>query len=151
MVLRRAKSFAAAFTGDRRGNISIVAALSMPVLVGFLGLGAEAASWYNGKRSLQNAADSAAVAAATNAGTSYADEAKAVAARYGYQDGVDGVTVTVANNVACPDGSTKCFSVKISRLQPMILAQVTGYGGDGTLNGAPAKLVAAKAVAVQGL
>lgn len=151
MVLKRARSFVAAFRGNRRGNISTIAALSMPVVVGFLGLGAEAASWYNGKRSLQNAADSAAIAAATNAGDSYADEAKAVAARYGYQDGVNGVTVTVANNVTCPDGSAKCYSVKISRLQPMILAQVTGYGGDGSLSGSPAKLISAKAVAVQGL
>ncbi|HEY0646867.1 pilus assembly protein TadG-related protein [Phenylobacterium sp.] len=152
MLTKNVKSLFTTFAIDRRGNISTVAALSMPVLVGFLGLGAETASWYNGKRALQNAADSAAIAAATNAdSSSYADEAKAVAARYGYQDGVDGVTVTAVNNAPCPDGSPKCYAVTISRLQPMILAQVTGYDGEGTVNGNPAKLITAKAVAIQGL
>jgi hypothetical protein len=152
MLTKHVKSLFTTFAVDRRGNISTVAALSMPVIVGFLGLGAETASWYNGKRALQNAADSAAIAAATNAdSSSYADEAKAVAARYGYQDGVDGVTVTAVNNAPCPDGSNKCYAVTISRLQPMILAQVTGYSGDGTINGNPAKMIAAKAVAIQGL
>lgn len=152
MLTRHVKALFTNLAIDRRGNISTVAALSMPVLVGFLGLGAETASWYNGKRALQNAADSAAIAAATNGdSSSYADEAKAVAARYGYQHGVDGVTVTAVNNAPCPDGSNKCYAVTISRLQPMILAQVTGYDGDGTVNGNPAKLIAAKAVAIQGL
>jgi len=152
MLTKHVKSLFTTFAIDRRGNISTIAALSMPVLVGFLGLGAETASWYNGKRALQNAADSAAIAAATNADAStYDEEAKAVAARYGFQHGVDGVSVTAVNNAACPDGSNKCYSVTISRLQPMILAQVTGYSGDGTVNGSPAKLIAAKAVAIQGL
>lgn len=151
MLTRHVKSLTT-FAADRRGNISTVAALSLPVIVGFLGLGAETASWYNGKRALQNAADSAAIAAATNGDSlSYADEAKAVAARYGFQDGVDGVTVSAVNNAPCPDGSSKCYAVTISRLRPMILAQVTGYDGDGTINGSPAKMIAAKAVAIQGL
>lgn len=149
---RQLKTLIHRLVRDRRGNISIIAAMSMPVLVGFMGLGAEAASWYNGKRTLQNAADSAAIAAATNGDAStYDDEAKAVAARYGFTDGEDGITVTASNTAPCPGGSNDCYSVTITRLQPMILAQVTGYQGDGTVNGSPAKLISAKAVATQTL
>ncbi|MBW8814547.1 MAG: hypothetical protein JF588_14070 [Caulobacterales bacterium] len=135
---------------DRRANISVVAALAMPVLVGSLGIGAETASWYAGKRGLQIAADSAAIAAATN-GTpeGYAVEARAVAAQYGLRQGVDGVQITASNAATCPNGNTNCFSVVIERAQPLLLAQVVGFGGDMTLNGAPAKRIMASAVAIQ--
>jgi len=70
-----------ALGADRRGNVAIVAAVAMPVLLGSMGIGAEVASWYTGKRNLQNAADSAAIAAATNADPSnYQAEALSVAA-----------------------------------------------------------------------
>lgn len=59
-----------AFRRNRRGNVAIVAALAMPVVMGSLGLGAEVASWYGGKRALQNAVDSAAIAAATDLASS---------------------------------------------------------------------------------
>jgi hypothetical protein len=135
---------------DRRANISVVAALAMPVLVGSLGIGAETASWYASKRALQNAADSAAIAAATN-GTAegYDREARAVAAQYGLHQGADGVTVTAINNAACPNGASNCYKVTIERDQPLLLAQVVGFGGDVTVNGVPSKRIMATAVAMQ--
>jgi Flp pilus assembly protein TadG len=139
---------------DRAGNVAIVAALSLPVVLGAFGLGAEAASWMAAKRGAQNAADAAAIAAATNADTSYAQEAKAVAAQYGFQDGVNGVTVTATNTAPCPtgvgDASSTCYSVTVSQTTPVLLAQVVGFKGDTTMNGAPAKIIAANAVALQG-
>jgi Flp pilus assembly protein TadG len=135
---------------DRRGNVTMVTALALPVIVGSLGLGAEVASWHNSKRALQNAADSAAIAAATN-GTAdgYDDEARAVAAQYGFRDGADGVNVAATNSAPCPAGGSNCYAVTITRAQPLLLAQVVGFKGDTELDGAPAKLVAAKAVAIQ--
>ncbi len=104
------------FFSDSRGNMIMIAALVMPVLLGFAGLGTEVASWYANKRGLQNAADSAVIAAATNAEPDrYEAEAKAVTAQYGYADGVDGVTVDVADSVTCPDGKDDCYRVTITR------------------------------------
>src|SRR3974390_3831827 len=61
---------------DRRGNIAVMMAFLLPVLVGFLGLGFEATEWYLQTRSMQNAADAAAIAAATNGSSSYIPEAR---------------------------------------------------------------------------
>ena len=44
----------------------VLVALAMPVLVGAMGLAAETSYWYVHKRGMQNAADAAAIAAATN-------------------------------------------------------------------------------------
>lgn len=153
MPIPSIRNFVRRLVGDRRGNVAVLAALALPVLIGSLGVGAEVASWYGGKRGLQNAADSAAIAAATN-GTSdgYDDEARAVAAQYGFKNGVDGVTVTALNNQACPDGgSNKCYAVTVSKTQPILLAQIVGFKGDTTVNGVPSKVIAARAVAIQGM
>ena len=64
---------------DQRGNIAVMMAFLLPVLIGGLGLGFEVSNWYLQTRAMLNAADSAAIAAATNAGSNYDVEAKAVA------------------------------------------------------------------------
>jgi len=43
------------------GNVAIISALMMPSIVGFCGLGAEAGYWYYRQRTLQSAADLAAI------------------------------------------------------------------------------------------
>ena len=134
---------------DKRGNVAVLAALAMPVVLGSLGVGAEVASWYSGKRSLQSAADSAAIAAATNGGAGFDREARAVAARYGFHDGADGVAVTPLDKQPCPAGGNDCYSVTITKAQPLLLAQIVGFQGDTRLNGSPAQLLKAKAVAIQ--
>lgn len=137
------------FLGERGGNISIVAALSLPVILGAFGIGAEAASWMAGKRAMQNAADAAAIAAATNAGASYGIEARAVSAQYGFRDGVAATSVTAKNAVPCPDGGSNCYSVTVSKTVPLLLAQIVGYQGNARLNNSPAMTISAVAVAVQ--
>ena len=137
------------FVGDRRGNVAILAAAALPVLAGSLGFGAEVASWHSGKRALQNAADSAAIAAATNASSNgYDDEARAVAARYGFQDGTGGVTVVSSNTAPCPGGG-ECYRVTVSRPQRLFFAQVVGFVGDTILDGSPAMILSATALAKQ--
>ncbi len=147
LVAARAKF--AAFRRDRRGNIAILSALLMPAVLGTFGLGTEVASWHANQRAMQNAADSAAVAAATNASDSYAVEARAVTARYGLNHGQQGVAVTVVNGQSCPDGQGVCYRVTITKPQALILAQLVGYGGDTTLAGSPAKRITATALAIQ--
>src|SRR4051794_40053337 len=90
------------FLRDRGGNVAIISALALPVVLGAFGIGAEAASWIATKRALQTAADGAAIAAATNGGSNYADEARAVVAQYGFTEAVNSLTVAVSNTAPCP-------------------------------------------------
>jgi hypothetical protein len=66
---------------DCSGAVAIVVALGLPLFMGGLGFGAETGYWYFSQRKLQNAADVAAYAAATElrAGRSAADQATAAA------------------------------------------------------------------------
>ena len=122
----------------------------LPVLVGTLGLGFEVSNWYRTNRSMQNAADAAAIAAATNGSSNYDVEALAVAAQYGFVNGAKNVTVAASNTAACPTGVTgPCYSVTVSSLVPLDLLEVVGFKGSASLNGGRAQSVSATAVANQ--
>jgi Flp pilus assembly protein TadG len=136
-----------ALIADRGGNIAILTALMLPVLVGACGLGSEVAYWFYSARAMQNAADSAAVAAATNGSSSYATEAQAVMSLYGYQNGAGEVTVSASNAAACPAGGSNCYSVTITKLTPLFLSQIVGFKGTTTVNGVPYTRLTATATA----
>ena len=104
---------------DRRGNVAIMMGLLMVPIVGAMGLGFEVSHWYMAKRAMQNAADSAAIAAASNASSNYDVEAKAVAALYGFVDGQNNNTVTASNAAACPGGSGRSWVVSDSLLRQL--------------------------------
>jgi Flp pilus assembly protein TadG len=135
---------------DRRGNVAIIMGLSMVPMVGALGLGFEVSNWYLRKHAMQNAADAATIAAASNGSSNYDIEAKAVAAQYGFVDGVNNVTVTASNTATCPAGGNSCYSVTIASYVPLYLSQVVGYSGNASLNGKPEQSLNATAVALQG-
>ena len=78
--------------------------------------------------------DSAVLAAATNAGATYADEAKAVTSTYGFTDGVAGVSVTASDSAACPSGGNNCYSVTIRGSVPLFFSQVVGFRGTARVN-----------------
>jgi hypothetical protein len=133
---------------DERGAVSVIMGVLMIPLVGALGIGFEVSNWYMTARGMQNAADAAALAAATNGGSNYDVEAKAVAARYGFVNGTNNISIAVSNTAACPDGvNNNCYSVTISGFMPLLLSQVVGYRGDATLNGAAAKQLSSLAKA----
>src|SRR6202166_2441158 len=121
---------------DQRGAVSVIMGFLLIPLVGALALGAEVSNWYMTTRGMQNAADSAAIAAATNAGSNYDVEAKAVASQYGFVDGTNTISVAVTNTAACPGGGNTCYSVTISGLVPLYLSQVVGFQCNANLNGA---------------
>ncbi|HEY6858987.1 MAG TPA: pilus assembly protein TadG-related protein [Pseudolabrys sp.] len=138
---------------DQRGTIAVMMGLLIPVLIGSLGLGFEISNWYLRTRAMQNAADAAAIAAASNGGANYDLEAKAVAARpeYAFVDGSNNVTVLPEKGSApaisqCPAGKT-CYRVTITSAVPLFLSQVVGYTGDTTVNGAQEKSLSSVAVA----
>ena len=131
MTARCARSFSA----DSRGSISILMVMSLTVLIGAAALGVEVSAWFMMRHNLQNAADTAAIAASMNGRSNYDTEAKAVTALYGLVDGTDGVTVTPSNTAACPTGGANCYSVTITQAALLFLAPVIGYTGNVVVNG----------------
>lgn len=137
------------FVRDRRGNIGPLVALMLVPLIGIIGVASETGSWFMVQRNMQNAADSAALAAATNAGTNYAIEAKSVSASYGFTDGANNTTVAVTNTdntipAVCGGG---CYKVTITRNIPIFLTRIVGYNGSVALGGGRAQTVSTLAVA----
>jgi Flp pilus assembly protein TadG len=132
---------------DQHGNIAVIMGFLLPPLIGALGLGFEVGNWYLTTRAMQNAADSAAIAAATNASSNYATEAQAVAAQYGFVDGSNNATVTASNAAACPSGGNTCYSVTIATSVPLLLSEILGYQGNITVNGVYRQSLTSTAVA----
>jgi len=137
------------FCKGRGGNIAIASALLAPVVIGTFGVGTEVTSWYSVQRKMQNAADSAVSAAATNGSTSFADEARAVTRTYGFIDGQAGVVVTALEDQPCPSGASDCYKVTVRKSVPLLLAQVVGFRGNTQIAGRPAELLTASATAMQ--
>jgi Flp pilus assembly protein TadG len=121
-----------AFAKDECGASIVAIALSMPVLIGAMGLAAEISYWRLHHRAMQNAADSAAIAAATNNGPTYVAEAQSVAAQYGFANGSGQITVTVANPDTAAACTANCYKVTVSDNVPLFLSQIVGYGGSAS-------------------
>jgi hypothetical protein len=143
--------------GDERGAVSSTLVLMLIPLVGMLGMATEASTFYLTQRSAQNAADSAAMAAAsngcaatdtchtTNLSATYVDEAKSVATQFGFTD--DTKTTVTPTKVTCPSGSAGCYQVTISRKIPIYLVRMVGFNGDSAFGGGRAQTVTAIAIA----
>jgi Flp pilus assembly protein TadG len=159
---RRLSRSPAGYFGSRRGNVAVLTALLMLPIAGALSLAGDLANGFMVNRSLQNAADSAALAAATGGDLAqdsgspalyaYQREALAVASKYGFVDGANNVavtstTVTNAQNPSCPVSVTQCFQVTVSKTIPLYFASAVGFKGNATLNGDSALKVSATALA----
>lgn len=132
---------------DRRGSYSVMAALMFPAVAGFAALGTETGLWFYSHQTMQSAADaaafSAAVASGAGGGTAYVDQGRAVAARYGYANGVSGATVTVNRPPlsGAYTGQSGAVEVVVQQPQQRLFSAV--------LTGAPLN-IAARAVALSG-
>jgi len=81
---------------DERGQTILLVALSLPLLLGFVGIATDVGALFKDKRTMQTAADHAAIMGALNLGsTNWQTIAKNATTPNGYTDGVNGVTVTV--------------------------------------------------------
>src|SRR5260221_9995964 len=121
--------------GDRSGATAIVIGLALTGMLGFAGLGTEAAMWYFTKRDMQSAADAAAATAAANlAGTLYrggsasssqfTTDAKSIAAKYGFVDGSNSTTVTpeYPPSSGTYSGNSNYVAVSISQPQKALIS-----------------------------
>src|SRR3954465_13798756 len=91
---------------NRSGATAVAVAFALTAVLGFAGLGTEAASWYYTKRNMQSAADAAAASAGGNlamplprggtvSSSQFTPDAQSIAAKYGFvHDG------TVTNVIA---------------------------------------------------
>lgn len=144
-------------TASTQGNVTPIIAILLPVIVGGFAVASETSTWFLAQRSMQHAADSAALAAATNnSGPStsppptYSEEAKGVASQYGYTTGTNNVSV-VATYPTCPAPWTgNCYQVTITRDIPIRLARLVGYNGDVAMGAGRAKTVISTAIARAG-
>jgi Flp pilus assembly protein TadG len=144
---------------DDRGAVSPLFALALIPLIGAFGLAMESSNWYLQQRAMQNAADSAAIAAANNGGTTLATscattpgtfdcEAKATAAKFGFVDGANNTVVGPTYLTSgCPGTASTCYKVAISKKLPLTLVQVVGYRGNTTIGTRLAQTVLASATA----
>jgi Flp pilus assembly protein TadG len=140
------------------GNFAAVMALLLVPLLGALSMAVETSNWFLISRATQNAADSAALAAANNGTTTlkngsveYVSEGLANAASYGFANGSNNVTVSVATTTStdpCPDGATTtCFKATVTKVVPIYLTSVVGFRGDTTIGTARAKTITSVAYA----
>jgi Flp pilus assembly protein TadG len=147
-VRRYLRKLVTSFVQNERGTVAVIMGFLFPVLIAAFGLGFEITNWYLRTRSMQNAADAAAIAAATNSSSNYNVEAAAVATLYGYTNATNNVTVAASNTAPCPAGFTApCYSVTISSMVPLYLTEVIGYQGNSSLNGARQQTLTSSAVA----
>jgi Flp pilus assembly protein TadG len=134
-LLRRFRRLSA----NQRGSVGIIAAVALPALLGFGGLGVDVSIWLRAKNGVQGAADagamSAAAAAAAAGGWSSggpATEALAAAAVNGYQNGVNGVVVTFNHPPisGTQAGNTSAAEIIVSAPQQFYLASyfATAFG-----------------------
>lgn len=103
----------------------------------------EVGGWHYIQRAAQNAADSAAIAAASNnvsAGNAYLLEARAAANKLGFQN--TGTTSVNVASVTCPAGSTgtTCYQATISTTFPRLFSRMVGFTG-------PSSTISAAAIA----
>ena len=119
------------FLRSRAGNVAIISALMLPVLVGMAGLGTETAWWYSRQREIQGAADIAAFDAALKrreGGT--ANQAKTVATADAITNGWNQPIGTIAVNSPPTSGNHKNVqSVEViltENLPPFVSAIVLG-------------------------
>jgi Flp pilus assembly protein TadG len=99
-VCTRLRAKLGRFRRDDSGSYLVIGGIVMPLLVGVVGLGTEVGLWYARHHKMQSAADSAAVAAATDYYVNHnanalAIQAQSVASSYGFVVGSKGVTLTV--------------------------------------------------------
>ncbi len=141
--------------GDRSGALALTLSISIAVVLGMVGLGVEAGSWYANQRDMQNAADLAAESginsikstSSTVAGTittNAYNEARSASAIHGFADGTNGVTVTVstpptAGSYTASSYLNKALEVKVSKPATRLFSSIF-LGGD--------QMIQARAVAL---
>jgi len=149
VFLAQSSRFSRFWARDERGSMAILTAVSLTVLLGFAGLGVDVSLWLRAKSNVQSASDAAASSVASAAAAPGGSpnsrlqaEANSAAAANGFQNGMNGVKVTLNNppTSGAYAGNALAYEVLISAPQKLYLASV--------LAGATAPTVTGRAVAL---
>ncbi len=118
---------------DEQGNILVLLAICMTVLIGFMGMGVDVGLLYRARQQAQIAADAAAVAAAVdyeyNGSTGHAELAgMAASSTNGFTNGSNGIAVTINSPpVSGPSLGTGYFEAIVSAPTPAMFTRVLGF------------------------
>ena len=115
------RKFLRRFATSDAGNIAMMTAVAMPLLVGAAGLGAETALWFHGDLELQQAADKAVYAAAIEKRAGSNDKtilsaATSLATKNGYSPGT--IAVNYPPKAGAYAGKTTAIEVELTREIP---------------------------------
>lgn len=120
------KGFLGRLAHDRRGLTAITAALVAPAVLGFTGIAVEVGLWYTGKRSLQTAADAAAVGGAMQRArgdfAGVIPSALLDAQRHGYSNANATVTIHHPPTAGPRAGDTRAVEAIITQPRATMLA-----------------------------
>jgi len=124
------------FRSQSSGQIIVLASIAMIAVIGFAALAVDIGYMYSTRRSMQTAADAAAIAAAnalqSSNSNNYQQAATDVATLNGFTNGQNGVTVTVGTPTSGPySGNTSYVEVDVQQAVPTFFLRVLGFN---TLN-----------------
>ncbi len=114
---------------DERGTVAVIAAITFPVVVGAMGLGAETGYWYLKQRKLQHAADVSAHAAAVRlrAGdqrSALEVAAKHVASESGYSPAAGTLTIGPSSSPNANPGTQDRLEVVLTETRPRLFSSI---------------------------
>ena len=119
--------------GSSSGQIYVLVAMAMTVLIGMAGLVVDVGLLYVDRRQMQTAADAAAVAGAnalhgsSTVSAGYQTAATDAAGNNGFTNGVNRVSIT-ATEVSCPGAAgQQCVQTNVSQPVPIYLLRALGY------------------------
>jgi hypothetical protein len=117
------------FLHNKSGNIAIIAAILLPVLVGFIGLGTEVGYWHLTQRKLQQSADISAYSAGVRmrSGDSKSDYdaiAQEIAIKSGYDSSRGTITVSSPPVSGAYTGDSNALEVVLTEFLPPLFTAV---------------------------
>ena len=127
--LRRLRQELLSLIKDEEGSYVALTAFLLVGILGFAGMGIDISMWYQEKRTTQNMADAAAVAAAhvSQRGGDLTDQAAAAyasAVRNGYTAGPNNQLIVNASAAAASGGSVPIVDVEVRRAVPLFVMAV---------------------------
>ena len=122
---------------DVRGGVMVYTAMILPVAVGSIGLAVDVASWHLQAKSVQAAADAAAMGAALEimrtSSTNAVSAGHEAAGKHGFVDGVAGASVVINNPPQAPSvnaGAADSAEAIVRRPASGFLSGIFGSGGE---------------------
>jgi len=122
----RQSKFRRGFFSDDRGAVAIIMGLVLPVIIGMVGLAVEVGSWFGERRSLQSAADAAALAGAwdllSGSNDTVTTSATTYATRNGFSTSSGTITVNTPPNSGSYTTDTTAVEVILTRTQSLLFS-----------------------------